>query len=125
MVFQIDVSTITLNLRKNNSDKTLKIFSLQDVESLFRYSNEFFEVFIRNTIETGLLAHMLMGSIAELYTLNLYYYKNICIDQELEQKDLIHVSHSLSMIRQGNSMPRESFQIDFTSYNIASMHCTS
>ena len=50
--------------------------------------------------------------------------KNIHIDQELEQKDLIFVLHSLSMIRQGNSMPRESFQMDITSYK-AILHCLS
>ncbi len=34
------------------------------------------------------------------------------------------MSHILSMIRQGNSMPKESFQMDITSY-IAIMHCIS
>ena len=29
----------------------------------------------------------------------------------------MYVSHSLSMIRQGNSMPRESFQVDVTRYH--------
>ncbi len=39
----------------------------------------------------------------------IYILKNIHIDQELGIKGPIYVSHSLSTIRQGNSMPRKSF----------------
>ncbi len=59
-----------------------------------------------------------------IYILVLFYssfYIIFILTENWIQVHFIYVSHSLSVIRQGNSMPRESFQVDITSY-IATMH---